>query len=86
MRNVQFQIDYSYCPKGHGDWVFIPSSILYPDIFWCKQCDCFYEPNVRAVKRGKVNESFNSDREKELIERANFIEWRSKLQIKDMPK
>jgi len=84
MRNLNFQIDYTYCPKGHGDWIFIPSSTLYPDIFWCKQCDCFYEPSVRAVKRGMINKNFYSDRELDLIKHAEFIEWKKGLNYKDM--
>lgn len=86
MKNLTFQIDYEYCPKGHGDWIFIPSSTLYPDIFWCEKCDCFYEPSVRTVKRGTINKNFNSDREKDLIDRAKFLNWKNKLQPKDMPK
>ena len=85
MRDIRFQIDCTYCPKGHEDWVFVPSSILYPDVFWCKKCDCFYEPSVIAVKRGSINKDFSSDREADLIERAEFLEWKSKLQPKDMP-
>lgn len=82
---LTFQIDYTFCPKGHGEWVFVPSSTLYPDIFWCPACDCFYEPELRPVKRGKINEDFSSDREGAIIERARFLQWKSKLQPKDMP-
>ncbi len=85
MKNLTFQIDYTYCPKGHGDWIFIPSSILYPDIFYCESCDCFYEPSVKKLERGKINKEFSSDREADLIKRAKFLKWKSNLQLSDMP-
>ena len=84
MKDITFQIDYTFCPKGHSDWVFIPSSTLYPAIFWCEKCDCFYEPSIKQVKRGTINDDFVSDRESDLIKRAKFIKWKSKLQPKDM--
>jgi len=85
MRHIQFQTDYTYCPKGHGDWVFVPASTLYPDIFWCGKCDLFYEPSVRALSQEKLNKEFSSDRAAEIIKRATFLEWKSKLQPSDMP-
>ena len=84
-RNYAFQIDYEYCPKGHEDWVYIPSSTLYPDVFWCEKCDCFYEPTVEKLVRGKINKNFNSDREQDLIDCARFLRWKERLQPKDMP-
>jgi len=82
-RTITFDIDYSYCPKGH-DWIHIGSSTLYCDVFWCEQCDCFYEPTVKAIPRGDINKSFNSDREQDLIDYAKFLAWKSKLTMKDM--
>ena len=85
MRNLTFQIDYEYCPEGHLDWIFIPSSILYPDVFYCEKCNCFYEPSVRKVKIGQINKDFSSDREADLIKRAKFLKWKNNLQLVDMP-
>ena len=84
MKKLTFEIDYSYCPKGHS-WLFIPTSTLFADLFWCRECDCFYEPSVRVVKYGVINKNFNSDREKDLIKRAKFLEWKKTLNYKDMP-
>jgi len=83
MTRITFDVDYSYCPKGHA-WIHIGSSTLYWDVFWCEKCDCFYEPIVKAVPRGTINESFSSDRESDLIEYAKFLAWKSKLTMKDM--
>jgi len=85
MKQVTFQIDYTYCPKGHGDWIFIPSSTLCYDVFWCEKCDCFYEPIVKEMKKGKIKEQFNETREDDLKKRARFLAWKEKLQYKDMP-
>jgi hypothetical protein len=85
MKTITFQIDYTYCPEGHGDWVFIPSSTMYSDIFYCPKCDCFYQPSVKKIKRGEINKDYNSDREKDLIEYAEFIKWKNGLSKKDMP-
>lgn len=77
--------DDRYCPKGHGDWVFIPASTLYSDIYWCELCDCFYYPRVQAQSYESLNKNYSSDRAKALIDRAKFLKWKSKLQQKDMP-
>lgn len=86
MKEVKFNIDYTYCPKGHGDWVFIPSSFLYSDLFWCENCHCFYEPSVRRIDSEKINKSFSSDRASELVERANYIKWKNSLTMNDFKK
>ncbi|MFW5962631.1 MAG: hypothetical protein ACOCQR_03345 [bacterium] len=85
MKNYIFNIDYTHCPKGHSEWVLIPSSILYPDIFYCFECDCFYSPTVKKKERGEINKEFSNDREQELIDRAKFIKWRDSLSPEDMP-
>jgi len=77
--------DDTYCPKGHGDWVFIPASMLYPDIYWCEKCDAFYYPKVAPMTAEKLNEDFSSDRASELTKRARFIKWKEGLSYKDMP-
>ena len=86
MKNLTFNIDYTYCPKGHGTWTHIPSSTLYSDIFFCEDCDCFYQPSVRAIKRGTINKNYNSDREGDLIKMAKFINWKKQLTMIDMNK
>ncbi len=86
MRNLTFDIDYTYCPKGHGDWIHVPTSISYPDIFWCEQCNLFYTPTVKAIKAEDINKNFNSDRAGDLIKMAEFIKWKKGLSYKDMPK
>jgi len=84
MKRYTFDIDYTFCPKGHGGWTLIESSILYADVFWCPDCDCFYQPTVKAVPRGEINKSFNTDREQDLVDLAEFLAWKSKLTRKDM--
>ncbi len=85
MRQLTFDMDYTYCPKGHGDWIHMPSSTLYPDVFWCDKCDCFYEPSVRPLKKGKIDEDYTVGREDQLKKMAKFISWREGLSFKDMP-
>lgn len=84
-RKLQFDIDYTYCPKGHGDWTFIPTSTLYSDLFWCEKCNYFYEPSIKMIKKGDINKHFNSDRENDLKIRAKFLKWKSGLSYIDMP-
>lgn len=86
MKTITFNIDYQFCPEGHGDWIFIPSSTLHSDIWWCKECDCFYEPSVKKIKYGVINKNYNSDREDDLKKRAIFLKWKNGLSYKDMPK
>lgn len=76
--------DDTYCPKGHGDWVFIPASLLHSDIYWCEKCDCFYYPKVQAQSYESLNKYYSSDRAAELIKRAKFLRWRDSLTPKDM--
>ena len=83
MKKLTLDIDYTYCPKGHGDWVYIPSSTLYSDLWWCKDCDCFYQPSVKRIEKGVINKNFNSDREKDLRNYADFLQWKQRLSIKD---
>jgi len=85
MKESEFSIDWTYCPKGHGDWIFIPSSTLYSDIFWCEKCDCFYYPSVKKIGKEELNKNYNSDRADDLIKRANFLKWKNSLSYKDMP-
>ena len=85
MKNITFNVDYTYCPKGHGDWIFVGSTTLYSNIFWCEKCNCFYEPSVRKVTAEDINKNFNSDRAKEIVKRAEFLKWKSGLSYKDMP-
>lgn len=84
MRNLTFQIDYTYCPKGHADWIFVPSSTLYSDVFWCEKCDYFYVPTVKKVSYIEINKDYNSDRAKEVKQYAEFLKWRKGLTRKDM--
>lgn len=84
MRDITFQIDYTFCPKGHGDWVFVPSSTLYADVFWCEKCDCFYSPTVEKMTKEKLNKEFYSDRAADIIERAKFLKWKDGLNYSDM--
>lgn len=84
MKTHTFSLDYTYCPKGHTDWVYIKSSTLYSDIFWCEKCDCFYEPSVRKIARGVINKNYSSDREGDLIKRAKFTAWKETLTYNDM--
>ncbi len=84
MREIKFSIDYTYCPKGHGDWIFIPSSILYSDVFWCEECGFFYEPSVKKLLSSDINKEYNSDRADELVKRADFIKWKNSLKQSDM--
>lgn len=84
MRTITFQIDYEYCPQGHT-WTFIPSSTLYPDVFWCEECKCFYNPTVEKVVAAKLNERFSSDRAGDLIKYARFLRWKAGLSMGDMP-
>lgn len=83
MKRYSFEIDYTFCPEGHGSWTFIGSSILYSDIFYCTDCDCFYVPSLRKIVRGEINKDYTSDREADLIRLANFKRWKSKLTIED---
>ena len=84
MKQTTFNIDYTFCPKGHA-WIFIPSSTLYSDLFWCSKCDCFYEPRIGVVKKESIKKQFVSDRVNDLINRAKFLDWKSKLEYNDMP-
>lgn len=77
--------DDTYCPKGHGSWVFVPASTLYPDIYWCDKCDCFYNPICVEMSYDELNEDFSSDRASDLIQWAKFLKWRDSLSPKDMP-
>ena len=83
MKQLQFSVDYEFCPKGHT-WVFIPASNLYSDIFWCGTCEKFYYPSVKSMPKEKLNEMFASDRAGELIKRAEFIKWKNGLNVNDM--
>lgn len=76
--------DDRYCPKGHGDWVFIPPSTLHSDIYWCEKCDLFYCPKVAPLTKAKLNEEYTSDRAAALIEYAEFLQWRANLTPQDM--
>lgn len=78
--------DDTYCPKGHGNWVFIPASMLYPDVYYCPTCKLFYTPTVQKVTAEQITKEYNSDRASELIKRAEFITWKNNLTIKDMEK
>jgi len=84
MREIKFNVDYTFCPKGHGDWVFVPSSTLYADVFWCEKCDCFYFPTVEKMTKEKLNKEFYSDRAQEIIDRAKFLKWKESLEYSDM--
>lgn len=86
MKTLSFQVDYSFCPEGHNEWVFVPSSTLYGDIFWCDKCDCFYLPSVKKISKERLNVGFLSDRAQEIIELARFIKWKNSLSVKDMPR
>lgn len=85
MKTISFNIDYSYCPKGHS-WIFISQSTLYSDIFWCEDCDLFYYPSVKPLTQAKLNENFSSDRAYDIIKLAKFKKWKDTLSLKDMPK
>jgi len=85
MREIKFDVDYTFCPKGHS-WTFIPASTMYSAIFWCKECDCFYTPVVESLTKEKLNEQFSSDRALDLIKFAEFIRWKKGLNRKDMEK
>jgi hypothetical protein len=77
--------DDTYCPEGHGAWVFIPAATLYSDIYWCRVCDCFYQPTVKRVTYDKLNREFSSDRAEALRQRGAFLAWKANLSPKDMP-
>lgn len=77
--------DDRHCPKGHGNWVFIPASILYSDLYWCEDCECFYEPIVKKLPYDVLNEQYSSDRAADLVKRARFLMWKDSLTMKDMP-
>lgn len=86
MKQLTFSMDYTYCPKGHGDWIFIPASTLFYDVWFCEKCDCFYEPTVTKIKKGAINKNFHSDREKQLFDRAMFLKWKNALSYEDFIK
>ena len=77
-----FNIDYTNCPKGHN-WIFIPDSILCYEVWWCEDCQCFYEPTVRKLNQKKIDEQFGKGRSEQLKQRANFIKWKSNLKMAD---
>lgn len=77
--------DDTYCPKGHGSWTFLPASILYSDIYWCPDCDLFYQPTVKSMTPERLNKEFASDHATQLKQRARFIKWKDNLSYKDMP-
>lgn len=83
MINHRFSIDYTCCPKGHR-WIFIPSSTLYSDTWYCEDCECLYEPSVRKIKKGNINKNFHTDREADILKRGKFLKWKDKLTYKDM--
>lgn len=76
------QWDDEYCPNGHK-WIFIPSSTLYSDLYLCKECDCFYQPTVKRLAKERIAQQYTSDRVGQLIERAEFLEWKNNLKYKD---
>ena len=83
MKQVQFNVDYSFCPKDHP-WIFVPSSTLYSDVFYCENCDCFYFPSVEKLTKEKLNREFSSDRANDIIKQAKFIQWKNSLRYSDM--
>lgn len=76
--------DDTYCPAGHGDWVFISATTLYSDLYWCPTCDCFYQPTVKKITYEELNKDFSSDRAADLVERGRFLKWKDGLSYKDM--
>ena len=78
--SVTYQIRDDYCPEGHGSWLFVPSSTLYSDYYWCKECNLFYVPTVKAKTAEEVNkEFFGTNRAQELKEYAEFLAARKRV-------
>lgn len=82
---ITFSVDFDFCVCGNR-WTFISASGLYSDLFYCKHCGCFYFPTVKKLTFKELNKEFYSDRAKELVKRAEFIEWKKTLKYKDMDK
>ena len=82
MKNITFQIDYEFCPKGHK-WIFLPSSLLCYDLFYCEPCGTFYEPTVKPKSFEAINKEFSADQSDELIQNAKFRQWKNNLTYKD---
>lgn len=83
--SVTYDINDTYCPKGHK-WIFVPSSLLFSDCYYCKACDKIYQPTVKEVTKKYFEENFNTDRFNDIKEFAEFIEAKEKIRREHLVK
>lgn len=82
---VTYDINDKYCPEGHS-WLFLPSSLLFGDCYYCKSCDKIYRPSIEEVSKEWFKEHFVSDRFNQIKELSEVLEARKKVSTEDLIK
>lgn len=82
---VTYQIDDKYCPEGHK-WTFCPSSLMFRDCYYCKNCDKVYGIRFLEITKKWFSEHYNSDRRSDIIHYAEMIDAREKVTNEDLIK
>lgn len=80
-----YNIDDRYCPKGHL-WIFVPSSLVFQDCYYCQGCDKIYRVTYKEVTREWFQKNYNSDRFQAIKNRALISEALKKVTNEDLVK
>ena len=81
--SVTYQLNDEDCHCGMR-WIFVKSSTLYPDYYYCKHCDSFFVPRTRRVSEEEINAEYCSDRAQEMKEYALLVEAKKKITYNDL--
>ena len=82
---VTYSIDDTFCPCGEK-WTRVESSLVFGDYYYCKGCDKIYTPTVEEKSKKWFEDNYVSDRRQVLINKANIVEARQKVTLKDLIK
>ena len=75
----------TFCPLGHS-WIFVGSTTLYSDYYYCPKCDKIYSPTVREVTEDEVSEQFISKRYDQMKEYALILKAKERVTKGDLIK
>lgn len=85
MKTVTYNIGYTYCPNDHL-LIFVPSSTLYSDCYYCKNCNKIYAPVLEEKTKAYFKEEYVTDRFNEIRNYALFLEGKEKVNRNDLIK
>ena len=63
-------IDDKYCSKCGHPWVLVANTTLYPEYYYCQNCDKIFVLTTKEVKKEEIDSEFEAFRYNSMKEYA----------------